>query len=313
MLAKILCIAALAVGTAFAQPVTKVVVPYGPGGGNDSIARAVAKSWAELSQRTVIVENRPGGNTMVGIDQTLKSDLDGTTVVIANPNVLSTIASTGQEINFEWKRDLVPVAYVGTSLPFVLVVNSDLKVKNIAQLQQLAKTRVLSYASAGVAQPHHIYGELLSQRWQLRMTHIPYKSSAQTLTDILSGQVDIMWGPVHTVRQHIAQGKLVPLAIVGDKPLAEFPGLPTTSQLGMPEYTGLDVNYMFYIPSRTPVQIQAKLKQELSQAYQHSLKNLIERDLVDPRHAIPADLDKFSLSQGNLWHAKTTQALTNNK
>lgn len=296
-----------------AQSVTKVIVPYGPGGGNDSIARAVAKTWGEQTQRTVIVENRPGGNTMVGIDQTLRSDSDGTTVVIANPNVLSTIAATGQEINFEWQRDLVPVAYVGTSLPFVLVANSGLNVSTIAQLQQLARARVLSYASAGVAQPHHIYGELLSQRWRTAMTHVPYKSSAQTVTDLLSGQVDIMWGPVHTVRQHIAQGRLVPLAVIGNKPLPELPAVPTTAQLGMTEFNGLDVNYMFYVPSRTPAAIQTRLKQELGQAYQASLKALVERDLVDPRHTAPIDLDRYSLAQGNLWATKTTQVLTANK
>jgi len=308
---KILLILLLTMWQAtYSQTLNRVIVPYGPGGGNDTIARIVAKGYSELTQRPVIVENRPGGNTMVGIEHVLKSDADGTVVVVANPNVLSTIASTGQEVNFDWQRDLVPVAYLGTSLPFVLVVNSDLNVKNMAQLQQLAKTRVMSYASAGVAQPHHIYGEILRMRFQTEMTHIPYKSSSQTLADVLTGQVDMMWSPVPTVRQYIAQGKLNPIAVVGNKPLSEFPNVPTTAQLGMVEFNNFDVNYMFYVPSRTPVAIQQQLKSDLARVYQSQLKLLIERDLVDPRYSTPADLYKFSTNQGILWHAKTTQALT---
>lgn len=313
MLYKILSTFLILVGSVSAQPTNRIVVPYGPGGGNDAIARSVAKTWSGLTQRTVIVENRPGGNTMVGIDHTLKSTPDGTTLVIANPNVLSTIAVTGQEVNFDWQRDLVPVAYVGTSLPFVLVANSRLQVQNISQLHQLARSRVLSYGSAGVAQPHHIYGAMLSQRWQTPMTHVPYKSSSQILVDLLSGQLDIMWGPVHTVRQHIAQGQLVPLAVVGNKSLPELPGLSNTAQLGWAEFNGLDVNYVFYVASTTPMPIQNRLRQELAQAYKQSMPTLIERDLVDDRHPIPLDLADFALTQGRTWHTKTKQVLTLDK
>jgi tripartite-type tricarboxylate transporter receptor subunit TctC len=303
---KILYILALLAPLAWADQI-KLVVPYGPGGGTDSIARAVSKSYSDATGTTVVVENRAGANTVIGTDYVLSSEPNGTTLLISSPNVISSIAATGQEVSFNWKQDLTPVAYVGTSLPFVLVVNKNLNITTLKQLNELAKTRPLSYATAGAGQPHHVYAEILRKKFGTEFIHIPYKSSAQTVVDTLSGQVDMMFTPMSVVRQHIASGNLVPIMVTGKIPLIELANVPTATSLGISDFNGYDVNYTIYASSKLPAATLKQLSKDFSQAYQAALPGLIERDLADPRHAVPTDLNSYMMNQSLRWNAKTLQ------
>lgn len=275
---------------AHAQNETRIVVPFSPGGGNDLIARILAKHMT-TEDRQVIVENRPGAGNTIGAAHVAKSAPDGRTLLILPPAGLAIATHFMSNPPYDYKNDFVPVAYVGTLLPQIIVVNSESGIQDVKQLVERAKTKSLNYGSPGAGNPQHVFAAMLSQITNTHMTHIPYKGQAQVTQDLLSGQLDFMVALPNGVLPNIQSGKLRAIAVIADRPYQELPGVPTLRSVGYPQFAGRDNWYCIWAPAGTPPETIAKLRQEIHALMAGEFKQeLIRSYLIDPNSAVPADI-----------------------
>jgi tripartite-type tricarboxylate transporter receptor subunit TctC len=262
-----LCAAALAVaGPAAAQgypsqPI-KFIVPFTPGTGMDTIARTVGPKLAERVGQPVVVDNRPGASGNIGAEQVAKSPADGYTVLVG-ANTMLIAAQLYKSVPFDPMTDFAPLSLAawGTLL---MVANPKSGIDSVADFVAKAKANPgkLTYSSPGVGTPHHMSMELFRERTGIDVLHVPYKGSAGALTDLLSGEVNVGFVPVHVAMPLIKAGKLKPLAAGSKQRHPNAPDIPTLDELG---YKGIDVEmwYAFYAPKGTPPAVLAKLNAEL--------------------------------------------------
>ena len=212
----------------------RIIVPFAPGGGTDLIARLVAETMSKDLGRSVIVENKPGAGTIIGTDYVAKSTADGSALVMAtfahavNPALHA-------KLPFDTDKDFAPVALVGTS-PNVLVVRPDRPWKTVRELIDAAKAQPgnLTYGSFGNGTSAHLAGALFANLAKVELLHVPYKGSAPAITDLLGGQIDMMFTTVASVAQHLTSGKLRALAVTSAKRSPSWPDLPTIAEAGVP-------------------------------------------------------------------------------
>jgi tripartite-type tricarboxylate transporter receptor subunit TctC len=165
-----------------------ILVPFAPGGGTDLIARAVGQKLEQRLGKSFVIENRPGAGTTIAAGLTAKAAPDGYTLMQATSGTMSMNPTIFKKLPYTPNKDLVPVALIA-GVPFVLVVNPQLPVHNIAELVKLAKEKPLTYGSGGVGAFHHLNAELLSSMLGIKMTHVPNKGSVPAMTDLISGNV----------------------------------------------------------------------------------------------------------------------------
>jgi tripartite-type tricarboxylate transporter receptor subunit TctC len=224
----------------------RIVVGPGP----DILARIIAEKLAEIYSIPVIVEQKPAAGGIVAGDTVAKSPPDGTNLLLTTGSfTINSILQTASP--YQFKRDLAPVSLLAT-LPFILVVNSNSPFQNLQSLITYAKNNPdkLNYASAGNGTPPHLSGEMLKQISGISMTHIPYKSAAAGMTDLLGGQVDLMFVPAPTALPMIKSEKLKALAVSGTKRYEALPQIPTVAELGYPQFSMLGWNGI-HVPSKT--------------------------------------------------------------
>jgi tripartite-type tricarboxylate transporter receptor subunit TctC len=236
----------------------RLVVPYPPGGGTDVIARIVQDRAAALLGQPLTIDNRGGAAGSIGADLVAKSAPDGYTVLFTlsshtiNPSVYS-------RLPFDTEKDFEPVVMIA-SLPQILVSNMDFPAKNLAELIALAKAKPdsLSFASVGNGSPGHLAGELLKLRTDTRMTHIPYKGGGPAVTDVMGGQVPLLWVSIPAAAAFVKSGKLKAFAVSTLKRSAAFPDVPTVQETGIPDFE-VDSWYAVFVPAKTPRAIIDKL------------------------------------------------------
>lgn len=231
---------ATAVGPAWAQgahwptkPV-RLIVAYPPGGATDTQARVVGQKLSERWGQPVIVENRPGGNTVIATDAVAKAAPDGHTLLLtAMPFALNPFLL--DKLPYDSARDLAPVTVL-TTIPNVLVAHPDLGVKNVQALIRKAKAAPgsISFASTGLAASTHLSGELFAQMAHVDLVHVPYKGSAPAHQDLLAGRVPIMFD--NGVLQHVKAGKVVALGVTSARRVPWLPDVPTIAEQGLPGY-----------------------------------------------------------------------------
>jgi len=303
-------IAALTIGAAFAQsypakPI-RIVVPYPPGGFNDTLGRTLAAKFTESWGQPAIVENKPGANTLIGSDFVAKSPPDGyTLLIVAFPFAVT--PSLIKNMPYDTVRDFAPVVLAAQS-PNLLVVNPALHVKSVAELIALAKARpnALSYASTGNGSSNHISMELFKSLAGVEIVHIPYKGSAPAVTDLLGGQVHLMFDNVPNVLQQVKSGRLRAIAQSGSKRSALVAELPTVAEAGVPGYE-VTVWFGLVAPAGTPRDIIMKLNAEALKIL--AMPDVRERFLaqgVDPVGSTPEQFGEHIRSQMAKW-AKVVQ------
>ena len=239
----------------------RFVVPYPPGGGTDVIARIVqGKLQAQLGQ-TVVIENRGGGGGSLGTDVVAKSPADGYTVLFTlsshtiNPAIFP-------KLPFDTERDFESVGIVA-SLPQILVVHPSFEANNVQELIALAKKKQLQFASVGNGSPSHLAGELLNLRAGLKITHVPYRGGGPAVTDVIGGQVPMLWVSIPAAAQFVKTGKLKALAVSTVKRSAAFPDVPTMQEAGVPDFE-VDSWYAMFVPAKTPKPVVDRLNQALN-------------------------------------------------
>jgi tripartite-type tricarboxylate transporter receptor subunit TctC len=214
----------------------QLIVPYPPGGSVDALARVIGQKLAESVGQPVVIENRPGGNTVIGTAAVSKAAPDGHTLLLtASTHVIN--VALGMKQPYDSFKDFVPVSTVIKS-DFILVVNSALPVDNVQQLVALAKARPgqLNYGTSSVGNSNHLAAELFSQITGTQLHHVPYKGAVQAITDVIGGRVEIFFSVPANVLPHIASGKLKALATTAKEPLPGVGPVPTFAQAGVPNF-----------------------------------------------------------------------------
>ena len=268
LLSCALCVAALATATPAAaqsypaKPI-RFVVPFPPGGPLDTVARALGQKMTEAWGQPVLVDNRPGAGGGIGADIVAKSPGDGYTMLMGAVSTHAINVSLYAKIPYDPLKDFIPVTQVA-NVPNVLVVHPALPVNSVQELIALAKKSpgTLNFASGSNGSTGHLAGELFKSMAGIDMQHIPYKGAAPATSDLIAGQVSLMFDNLASATPLIKSGKLRALAVTTLKRTPFFPDLPTISESGLP---GFDLSTWFgvFVPAGTPPEIVARLNAEL--------------------------------------------------
>ena len=240
----------------------RVVVPFTPGTGMDIIARNVGPKLSERLGQPVVIDNRPGASGNLGAELVAKSAPDGHTMMISgNPLIVS--AHLYRNVPFKPLADFSPISLAAWGT-LMLVANPGTKINSVADLIAQAKANPgkISYGSPGIGTPHHMSMELFRDRTGANLLHVPYKGTAGAVNDVLGGQINIMFIPIHVGMQFVKAGRLKALAIGSAKRHSSAPELPTLQELGVKGAEG-DMWYGFLAPKGTPATVIGKLDGEL--------------------------------------------------
>ena len=259
----------LVTGSVFAQasaypdkPI-RFVVPYPPGGGTDVIARIVQDRLRAALGQQIVIDNRGGAGGSIGTEVVARSAPDGYTVLFTlsshtiNPAIFS-------KLTFDTARDFEPVGIV-CSLPQILVANPQFPANTVQQLIAMAKEKPgsLSFASVGNGSPGHLAGEMMKIRTGTQLTHIPYRGGGPAVTDVVSGQVPLLWVSIPAAAQFVKQKQLKALAVSTVKRSAAFPDVPTMQEVGIADFE-VDSWYAMFVPAKTPRAIVDRLNAALN-------------------------------------------------
>jgi tripartite-type tricarboxylate transporter receptor subunit TctC len=299
--------------TAFAQadyptkPV-RVIVPSSAGGGTDIVARILTPELSKRLGQQVIVDNRPGAGTMIGIEVAAKSPPDGYSLLMG----LSTLAINSalyKKVPYDPVRDFAPITVAVTSAS-ILVVHPSLPVKTLKELISFARARPgqLNYASAGTGTYPHMTYELFLSMAKLKMVHIPYKGSAPAMVDMVAGHVATMAATVLTGLPHIRSGRLHPLGITSAKRSPVVPDIPTVAEGGLPGYESVQW-YALLAPAQTPREIVNKLNGEMVRILQSpEIKKRFANDAAETVGNTPEEFARFIQSELKKWAAVARDA-----
>ncbi|HEY4918809.1 MAG TPA: tripartite tricarboxylate transporter substrate binding protein [Xanthobacteraceae bacterium] len=246
-LAKFLVAALAFAGAAAAQPATNVltwpqrpirlIVPFGAGSGSDVIARIVAQKLSERLGQPIVVENKPGGSTVVGTEMVARAAPDGYTLELANTTSHATTAALGVKLAYDPVKDFTPVGMLAYS-PFVLLVTPGLDAHSVKDLIALAKAKpgALNYASAGVGTMAHLAGALFTTMAGVDINHVPYRGTEQSMIDLMQGRIEILFGTIAPSLPQVRAGTLRALATTGLRRNAMLPDVPTLAESGLAGY-----------------------------------------------------------------------------
>ncbi len=247
-----------------AKPI-RFIVPYPAGGGTDIVARLLAAKLTASMGQPVVVDNKPGASTIIGTDLLAKSPADGYTIgIITDSHAINT--TFFPKLPYDSVKDFEPVTQL-VFVPLVLVANPSLNVKTLAELIAAAKAKPgrINYASIGNGSPHQIAMEYLKSMAGISMTHIPYKGVAPALTDVVAGQVDVMFTGTSSAAPYVKAGKLNALAVSSAKRQPSIPETPSVAEAGLPKFDFMTW-YGLAVPGGTPASIVQRLNQEVEAA-----------------------------------------------
>jgi tripartite-type tricarboxylate transporter receptor subunit TctC len=241
------------------------IVPFPPAGAMDVIARTLGEHMGRALGQSFVIENKPGAGGNIGMDLVAKAPADGHTMLIV-ANGMAVNRFLYGKLSFDPAKDFAPVSLVAV-VPNVLVVPVGNPARSVAELiaQARAKPGAFTYASAGNGTTLHLAGELFASMAKVDLVHVPYKGSGPAVTDLLGGQVDLMFDSLTSARPHIESGKLRALAVTTRTRASALPGVPTIAEAGVPGYE-LSPWYAVYVPAATPQPVIARLNQALLDA-----------------------------------------------
>jgi tripartite-type tricarboxylate transporter receptor subunit TctC len=239
----------------------KMITPYPPGGPTDVLARAISQKLSEKLGQPIVIDNRPGASGMIGADLVAKAPPDGYTL-LANASIHVINPSLYKSPPYDAIKDFAPVSLIA-EVPLVVVVNANLGVKTVKELIAKAKASPLNFASSGNGSAPHLAGEAFKIATGVDMQHIPYKGSGPAITDLIGGQVSLMFDSLPSSMPHIKSGRLVAIAVTTKKRSSALPNVPTVAESGVP---GFDVStwYGIWAPAATPPAIVHRVSSEVA-------------------------------------------------
>ena len=266
----------------------RLIVPFPPGGGTDITARATALRLGESWGQTVVVDNRPGANGTIGVDITAKSAPDGYTITMISSSHAVNVGLYSK-LPYDLMRDLTPITQ-STTQPYVLVINPSVPARSVKELVALAmaKPGALNYGSSGTGGISHLAGALLGSLTGTNLVHVPYKGGNPAMIDVISGQIQMLFGTLLLNGPHIKAGRLRVLAVTTPQRWPGTPELPTMQEAGVPGFV-ITQWYGMLAPAKTPQSIVGKLNKEIARLlHQPDMKEKLAADGAEAVGNTPA-------------------------
>jgi tripartite-type tricarboxylate transporter receptor subunit TctC len=299
---------ALAAAPAAAQDypgrTVRLIVPIGPGGGTDILARHVAQKLGERFRQSVIVENRPGAGSLLGTEYVAKAPPDGYTVLVGGIFNMVMNRALIKTLPYDPLRDFVPLGYI-SAYPFVLVSRSDLPASNLAELAQHAKERPgkLTYGSAGIGTLQHVWGAILFKSLGLDVVHVPFKGAPPAHQEMLAGRLDLMIDNLSAAKHHVQSGRLKAFAVTSARRSAQLENVPTVNETGVVSFEG-ESWFALFAPAATPAAAVATLRSALAEIlHDAEFVARVERDGGRVLAIAPAEQRKFLQDEVERWTA----------
>jgi tripartite-type tricarboxylate transporter receptor subunit TctC len=279
----------------------KMVVPFPAGGPTDVVTRVISEKLGEALGQPVVVENKPGASGTIGSQYVAKSEPDGYTLLMATGSTHS-IAPYVQKVPYDPRKDFTPVVYVGGATT-ILLVSPKLGVTNVRELIALAKKEPgkLNYSSSGIGSVSHVTSEMFANMAGIRLTHVPYKGTEQSVTDLMSGQVAMLFDNVMTAKAHMSSGRLKGIAISSRERSSLEPDLPTIAESGVP---GFDSSNWFGIfgPANLPRPIVERVNAEMNKILRDpAVKAKFAQLGFDIGGGTPAEFAALVKREGERW------------
>jgi tripartite-type tricarboxylate transporter receptor subunit TctC len=284
-----------------AKPV-HLVVPFPPSGGNDVFARAVALKLSEAWNQQVLVENRPGAGGSVGTEFVAKAAPDGYTLLLGHTGTLAINPALYPKIGYDTLRDFAPIAPLA-SAPLVLVVNPGTSIRSVRDIlaQAKANPEKLTIASSGNGTGSHLTAELLQNMGGIKLTHVPYKGTSPALTDLIGGQVQIMFSVLPPALPHINSGRLRPVAVTSARRVPQLPQVPTVAESGLPEFEST-LAYGVLAPKGTPAPVIEEIHTQIAHiTAARDYKVRVDFEGAVALEATPAEFAALIRSQSEKW------------
>jgi len=291
-----------------ARPI-RMISPYPPGAVVDTLCRTLASPLGDLLGQPIVVENRTGAGGNIGMDVVAKAPVDGYTIGMGGigPNAIN--PSVYAKMPFDPVNDLAPITFVASNIN-VLVVHPSVPARNVQELVTYAKSNPgkLSFGSAGTGTSQHLAGELFKQLTGVEMTHVPYKGAGPAVSDLIGGQIPLMFADISASLAYIRAGKLRALGVTTRERTPLLPGVPTLIEQGIPDF---DVNAWFglFAPARVPREIIMRLNTESAKALgQPATRERLESMGLSPAPDTPEEFARFVRREQERW-AKVVKAV----
>jgi len=291
-------VAGAALGQTYPSKPIRLIVPFAAGGGNDNIARLVGKHLSESLGQPLVIDNRPGAGGVLGAELAAKSAPDGYTLFLGgvgshavNPNLI-------EKLPYDPIRDFAPVILLAKA-PLVLVVHPSVPARTFAEFVAYARKNPgkLNFASNGNGSSAQLAAVMFGSMARVDMVHVPYKGLAPALTDLLSGQVQLMFSSVVAILPHIKAGKLRALAVTGEKRMPSLPEVPTVAESGFPGFEASSW-YGILAPAGTPREIVTRLNTEFTRALeQPEVRKTLLADGAEPVGGTPESFAAYIRSE----------------
>ena len=280
----------------------RIIVPFSAGGPTDILARLLAQRLTESMGQQFIVDNRAGGGGTIGAQAAARSAPDGYTLYIGGITSLAMAPHTHSKLPYDPFKDFTPISRL-TQQPVMLMVHPVLPARSVKEFVALAKTKpgALDYASSGIGGSGHLAGELFKSVTGISMVHVPYKSAAPALTDLVAGQVQVMFGTLLAAVPHIRNEKLRGIALTGPRRVEALPQVPTFLESGMANFDASSWNCMM-APAGTPQPIVARLNSELVRIVRDpAVLERLKGDGVTGTPSTPQELAQYLESESAKW------------
>ncbi len=257
------CVASLACAQNYPAKPVRLIVPQPPGGGNDTIARMISQKLTVALKQQVAVDNRSGAGGLIGADLAAHSPPDGYTLLLGNVATMAIIPNVQKKLPYDALKDFAPISLIATA-PLLVVVHPSLPVKSVRDLIALdrAKPGQLNYASNGVGSSTHLATEMFKMMTKTHFVHVPYKGLGPATTDLLAGQMQLMFSSAVAMMPHVAAGRLRAIAMTGTKRSPSAPNIPTVAESGVPDYESGSW-YGILAPAGTPREVIDVLNREI--------------------------------------------------
>jgi tripartite-type tricarboxylate transporter receptor subunit TctC len=292
-----------ALAQAYPSTTIRIIVPFTPGTGADTIARAMQPELSKRLGQPVVVENKPGASGTIGEDQVAKANPDGYTLLMAGDS-MAIAPQLYRNVPFHPVRDFQPVSLAARGT-LVLVANPKTGIQSVRDLLQRAKARPgqITYGSPGVGTPHHMAMELLKNRASVFMLHVPYKGSSGYVQDLLAGELNVGFLPFHVAQSFIRQGKLVPLAVAGAKRHPAAPEVATLAEQGLKD-TETEMWFGYFVPLKTPEPVVRKIRDAVLAVLETpEVKNVLSKAGLEADASSPAELHDIIQKDYARWGA----------
>jgi tripartite-type tricarboxylate transporter receptor subunit TctC len=305
--ALVFCAAAQA--QTFPSRPLRVIVPQPPGGGFDTVARTLAEPFAAQLGQPVVVENRPGGGTLIGTEAVAKADPDGHTLLLGASANLVFSAGLYRNLPYDPKADFAALG-LAAGFGYTLVARNDLPQPTLREIVDYARANPgkLTYASAGNGTGQHIAAALLWQQLGVTVTHVPYKGAQAVYQDLIPGRVDLFFDAASTARGHIEAGRVRPVAVSPGERLPYHPAVPTVKETGVVDFTW-NTWAGYFAPARTPAPVLARLRQAFDRvAASPEVQAMLQKRGVQPMQVSGADAQAMLAADLARWVPLIRQA-----